>query len=91
MHAATRHMCPICGREAPPRSRSGGVASPDSAERGSAERGSAERGSAERGAGNPSFPFCSHACKLVDLGHWLDGSYRIAGPATESTLDGDDE
>jgi endogenous inhibitor of DNA gyrase (YacG/DUF329 family) len=23
------------------------------------------------------------ACKLVDLGRWLDGSYRIPGPAVE--------
>ena len=22
-------------------------------------------------------PFCSARCKLVDLGNWLDGSYRI--------------
>jgi uncharacterized protein len=35
-----------------------------------------------------SFPFCSPACKLVDLGRWLDGSYRIAGPPVESALDG---
>jgi uncharacterized protein len=31
---------------------------------------------------NPSFPFCSPACKLVDLGKWLDGTYRIPGTAT---------
>ncbi|MHC4212249.1 MAG: DNA gyrase inhibitor YacG [Planctomycetota bacterium] len=23
------------------------------------------------------FPFCSRRCKLVDLGSWLDGEYRI--------------
>lgn len=40
---------------------------------------------------NPSFPFCSPACKMLDLGRWLDGSYRIPGPPAESTLDGDDE
>jgi len=34
---------------------------------------------------NRSFPFCSPACKLVDLGRWLDGGYRIPGPA-ESVL-----
>ena len=28
-------------------------------------------------------PFCSRACKLADLGRWLDGSYRIAGPPLE--------
>jgi endogenous inhibitor of DNA gyrase (YacG/DUF329 family) len=28
------------------------------------------------------FPFCSPTCKLVDLGRWLDGKYRIPGPLT---------
>jgi endogenous inhibitor of DNA gyrase (YacG/DUF329 family) len=28
---------------------------------------------------NPVRPFCSVACKLVDLGAWLDERYRIAG------------
>jgi hypothetical protein len=23
------------------------------------------------------FPFCSQRCKLVDLGGWLDGKYKI--------------
>jgi endogenous inhibitor of DNA gyrase (YacG/DUF329 family) len=23
------------------------------------------------------FPFCSERCKLVDLGGWLDGRYKI--------------
>ncbi|MHC4131672.1 MAG: DNA gyrase inhibitor YacG [Planctomycetota bacterium] len=23
------------------------------------------------------FPFCSHRCKLLDLGAWLDGDYQI--------------
>ena len=22
-------------------------------------------------------PFCSHRCKLIDLGRWLDGKYQI--------------
>jgi endogenous inhibitor of DNA gyrase (YacG/DUF329 family) len=39
---------------------------------------------------NPSFPFCSPACKLVDLGRWLDGGYRIPGPPLESSLEGID-
>jgi endogenous inhibitor of DNA gyrase (YacG/DUF329 family) len=26
---------------------------------------------------NPFRPFCSERCKLVDLGSWLSGSYRI--------------
>lgn len=28
---------------------------------------------------NPSFPFCSERCKLVDLGKWLGEEYRIPG------------
>ena len=31
--------------------------------------------------GNEAFPFCSASCKLVDLGNWLGGSYRVAGAA----------
>jgi endogenous inhibitor of DNA gyrase (YacG/DUF329 family) len=23
------------------------------------------------------FPFCSQRCRLIDLGQWLDGEYRI--------------
>ncbi len=39
---------------------------------------------------NRSFPFCSPACKLVDLGRWLDGSYRVPGPLeSEPSLDED--
>jgi uncharacterized protein len=29
------------------------------------------------GEKNPAFPFCSHRCKMVDLGRWLNGEYRI--------------
>lgn len=28
-------------------------------------------------------PFCSQRCKMIDLGHWLKGSYVI--PGSEST------
>jgi endogenous inhibitor of DNA gyrase (YacG/DUF329 family) len=31
-------------------------------------------------------PFCSPRCKLIDLGRWLDESYRIAAPL-EPTAD----
>jgi endogenous inhibitor of DNA gyrase (YacG/DUF329 family) len=41
--------------------------------------------------GNPAFPFCSPACKLADLGRWLDGSYRIPGPPLESMSDLEDD
>jgi uncharacterized protein len=27
--------------------------------------------------GNPFRPFCSERCKLLDLGVWLSGAYRI--------------
>jgi endogenous inhibitor of DNA gyrase (YacG/DUF329 family) len=29
--------------------------------------------------GNRAFPFCSPRCRLLDLGRWLDGDYRIPG------------
>ncbi len=41
------------------------------------------------GAENGAFPFCSSRCKLVDLGAWLDGSYRI--PGEPIAIDPDDE
>lgn len=34
---------------------------------------------------NPFRPFCSERCKLVDLGNWLSGSYRI--PTAETPED----
>ena len=27
--------------------------------------------------GNPYRPFCSERCKLIDLGQWATGAYRI--------------
>jgi uncharacterized protein len=40
--------------------------------------------------GNPHRPFCSLACRLIDLGVWLDERYRIPGPefSRDSTADG---
>jgi uncharacterized protein len=35
---------------------------------------------------NRAAPFCSPACKLIDLGKWLDGDYRLPGPPIESSL-----
>ena len=32
-------------------------------------------------AGDPHFPFCSRRCKLIDLGRWFEGDYRISEPA----------
>jgi len=28
---------------------------------------------------NPTRPFCSERCKLIDLAKWADEEYRIAG------------
>ena len=28
----------------------------------------------------PHRPFCSTRCKMVDLGRWFDGTYRISEP-----------
>jgi endogenous inhibitor of DNA gyrase (YacG/DUF329 family) len=28
---------------------------------------------------NPARPFCSPACKLIDLGGWLEERYRVPG------------
>jgi endogenous inhibitor of DNA gyrase (YacG/DUF329 family) len=38
----------------------------------------------------PHFPFCSRRCRLVDLGRWLDGDYRVVGPglAPDEARDG---
>jgi len=32
-------------------------------------------------------PFCSERCKLIDLGQWASGSYRVPSDADESTTD----
>lgn len=31
----------------------------------------------------PFRPFCSQRCKMVDLGRWLDGTYRLSEPLNE--------
>lgn len=42
---------------------------------------------------NRAWPFCSDRCKWLDLGAWMDGSYRIpvGADASERTLPGTDE
>tara|TARA_R110002111_G_scaffold96108_4_gene148914 strand:- start:500 stop:694 length:195 start_codon:yes stop_codon:yes gene_type:complete len=32
-------------------------------------------------------PFCSERCKLIDLGDWAVGNHKIAGQATDNSLD----
>jgi hypothetical protein len=40
-----------------------------------------------KGGSSLFFPFCSRRCRLVDLGQWLDGQYRI--PISPDPLDDD--
>ena len=39
---------------------------------------------AEYKATNPSRPFCSERCKLIDLGAWAEERYSIPGAATSA-------
>jgi hypothetical protein len=46
----------------------------------------------------PTYPFCSERCRLIDLGVWARGDYRIPGeqvcedePWSESALEEGDE
>ncbi len=32
----------------------------------------------------PFRPFCSQRCKMVDLGRWFDGTYRLSEPVNGS-------
>ncbi|MEZ4454147.1 MAG: DNA gyrase inhibitor YacG [Nannocystaceae bacterium] len=34
----------------------------------------------------PHRPFCSGRCKTIDLGRWLDESYRISTPVPDVLL-----
>ena len=44
--------------------------------------------SVERAA--PESPFCSDRCRLLDLGNWASGEYKVPLPDNgESALDGD--
>ncbi|MDX2038499.1 MAG: DNA gyrase inhibitor YacG [Isosphaeraceae bacterium] len=38
----------------------------------------------------PSFPFCSERCKLVDLGRWIDGDYRVPLEKSDDEDDSDE-
>jgi hypothetical protein len=38
----------------------------------------------------PTFPFCSDRCRLVDLGKWMEGSYRFSRPIVEDDLSAHD-
>lgn len=37
-------------------------------------------------AQDPEFPFCSDRCRLIDLGKWASGAYRISSPVHDPEL-----
>jgi uncharacterized protein len=39
----------------------------------------------------PDWPFCSKRCRMVDLGRWLGGEYRIHTPVKQEDLNNLDE
>lgn len=40
--------------------------------------------------GNPYRPFCSERCRLIDLGAWTEGRYRIPGEKIEDESESKD-
>ena len=44
-----------------------------------------------RDDGNPAFPFCSARCRTIDLGAWLDESYRVSAVESEPMSEGESE
>jgi hypothetical protein len=34
---------------------------------------------------NPYRPFCSERCKLIDLGKWASGTYRVPGETASTS------
>ena len=38
---------------------------------------------------NPSFPFCTSRCKMIDLGKWVNEEYRIPVQGDELEDDSD--
>jgi uncharacterized protein len=33
---------------------------------------------------DPDFPFCSERCRIVDLGKWASGDYKISSPLKDA-------
>jgi endogenous inhibitor of DNA gyrase (YacG/DUF329 family) len=40
---------------------------------------------------NPNRPFCSERCKLIDLGQWATGAYRIPQEERDNGQNEEDE
>ena len=36
-------------------------------------------------------PFCSERCKLIDLSHWLKGTYVVPGSESDTATDQNEE
>lgn len=36
--------------------------------------------------GSPDVPFCSDRCRLIDLGKWASGDYKISSPILDPDL-----
>ncbi len=68
--------CPICGRP---------VDVPENPTKNSPSEPSFHHGNGAEAPGR--FPFCSSRCRLIDLGRWIDGEYRIPG----DPIDGSEE
>jgi hypothetical protein len=39
----------------------------------------------------PYFPFCSKRCRLIDLGRWLNGTYRLTPEEEDPTTPQDQD
>ncbi len=37
-------------------------------------------------AADTEFPFCSDRCRVIDLGKWASGAYRISSPVHDPEL-----
>ncbi len=37
-------------------------------------------------AADTEFPFCSERCRIIDLGKWASGDYRITSPIHDPDL-----
>ena len=37
-------------------------------------------------AGSEDFPFCSDRCRVLDLGKWASGDYKISSPVLDPDL-----
>jgi hypothetical protein len=35
---------------------------------------------------SPNVPFCSDRCRLIDLGKWASGDYKISSPSFDPEL-----